>query len=384
VRGRPAQIGRRVLAYVIDGAIAGVIFGIAAVVFVGISFATGGRFSPLVAMGLAYLVVFAWLFVYTFMQGGSGSIGMRLLGLELVHDDGDRLGFGHALGRNIVWAAGSAIVVGPFTPLFDQSPWHRGWHDKFAGAVMTDVRGVPGFEAPPAVPLASPAPPAMPLASPAPPARSLASSAPPPMPQPAAPLVQPAPPAPPLIPQPAAAPASIPAPPFDPSSPDTPSATVVAPPRAPQQPADGPIAFVPGVTASRPPVQPQPPTIAPADVPVDETRLSTGARAFATLVWDDGARHAIYGRTLFGRNPTPETGAHVAPIRDETLSLSKTHFEIGQNDGRVWIADRHSTNGVVVRRGAQTQAAAPGQRVTVYAGDVLEIGDRRITIEVGR
>lgn len=380
--GRPAELGRRVLAYVIDGVVAGIIGGVVASVLMALALATGGQFSPLLAIGGAYLAVIAWFFVYTGMQGGAGSIGMRVLGLELTHIDGDRLGFGRALGRNLVWAGGSAIIVGMFSPLFDQTPWHRGWHDQVSGAVMTDVRGVPA--APPAPAAVPPAPP-MDAGAPHPPAAyapaaSHPVAAPPRPPQPA-----PVPPvAPPADVTPPAGPLAPPAAPFDPAASETPAATVVAPPRQPQPQPDGPIAFVPGVTASRPPAAPTAPPVGPEEVPVDQTRMATGARSFATLVWDDGTRHALYGRTLFGRNPTPETGAHVVPVRDETLSLSKTHFEIGAEDGRVWISDRHSTNGVVVRRGAQSQAATPGGQVTIYAGDVLEIGDRRITVEVGR
>ncbi|WP_314856857.1 FHA domain-containing protein, partial [uncultured Microbacterium sp.] len=119
------------------------------------------------------------------------------------------------------------------------------------------------------------------------------------------------------------------------------------------------------------------------DDPLEQTRLSTGERPVARLVWDDGARQALYGRTLFGRNPAPETGAMVSPVRDETLSLSKTHFELVPGDDRsLWVIDRHSTNGVVIRRGAQSEAVVPGERTRVRMGDVLEFGDRRLTIEV--
>ena len=72
-------------------------------------------------------------------------------------------------------------------------------------------------------------------------------------------------------------------------------------------------------------------------------------------------------------------------MRDETLSLSKTHFELVPGDDRsLWVIDRHSTNGVVVRRGVQHVAATPGERVTLHGGDVLEFGDRHVRIEVPR
>ncbi len=103
--------------------------------------------------------------------------------------------------------------------------------------------------------------------------------------------------------------------------------------------------------------------------------------ALAMLRWDDGTRHAVYARTLFGRNPGPAPGALVVPVRDETLSVSKTHFEIGRDDRGVWVADRSSTNGVVVVRHGLRRALVPEERVLVRAGDVLEVGDRRVTLE---
>jgi hypothetical protein len=132
--------------------------------------------------------------------------------------------------------------------------------------------------------------------------------------------------------------------------------------------ASGVISFVPGVSDADRLDQPAPapapglPTVEVSDAPppvsgapaadrgpvsgagvviesIDETRISTGERPFARLVWDDGTRQALYGRTLFGRNPT-ETGAMVSPVRDETLSLSKTHFELIPDDDRaVWVVD---------------------------------------------
>ena len=147
--------------------------------------------------------------------------------------------------------------------------------------------------------------------------------------------------------------------------------------------------------AATPPAAPVPPAPAPASARhpsvlpdlVDQTRLSTGEKVLARLAWDDGATQAVYGRTLFGRNPVPETGAMVCPIRDETLSLSKTHFELlpapdGDVDPALWVIDRHSTNGVVVRRGAERRPAVPGEPTRVRMGDVLEFGDRQVRIEV--
>lgn len=378
---RPAQLGRRVGAYLIDAAIGMVVLLIAVGVFAGISFGTGGALPLPLAVGLAYLIGLGWFVVYTLMQAGAGSLGMRALGLRLVREGGAaeasaRLGFGRALGRNLVWALGGAIVVGYFSPLFDSSPWHRGWHDRAAGAVMTDIAG------------RSPVPSAA--------ADSGADAAPTSSASALAPTVLPAAPILPVGQAPEIGGWSPPAP---------------APARTTPL-ASGVISFVPGVSDAdrldEPAPAPAPgvPTVAVSDAPppvsvaphaaadpvpggseviesVDETRISTGERPFARLVWDDGTRQALYGRTLFGRNPAPETGAMISPVRDETLSLSKTHFElIPDGDRAVWVVDRHSTNGVAVRRGDDLLPLEPGERTRVRAGDVLVFGDRQVSVEV--
>lgn len=137
----------------------------------------------------------------------------------------------------------------------------------------------------------------------------------------------------------------------------------VMPPRPLAAPAgaDGAIiSFVPGVSAG-----------------------PTGDGSFCTLVWDDGTRQAVYERTRFGRNPAYEAGVRVVAVRDETLSLSKTHFEIGRDDeGVVYVVDRHSTNGVRIVRDGEAADAPVGARVPLRAGDVLELGDRSVRVEV--
>lgn len=440
--GAPAGSGRRVAAYLIDGVIGLVVMGAVAGIVFGVSSATGGRLTAMFVLGGAYAAGFAWFLVYTALQGRSGSIGMRLLRLRLRRNaDGTALGFWRALVRNAVWAVGGAVVVGYFSPLFDRSPWHRGWHDLAAGAVMTDAvepepDPQPADEPEEAVPAPVepsfvPAGPFLPVAETVPPwaddapATDAASSRPDPgddpvisvvpgitraerpAPDAATPLVER------VVPVERAAPVTravsaervvpveraVPTGPGAPGTPAVPGEGVV--PASPVHPAAAgfPGAPVerglpglsgtpvpPGASVVRDvPVAPSGDGSAADDDAVEDTRITTGDRAFAVLVWDDGIRQAVYRRTLFGRNPTAEDGALTAPIRDETLSLSKTHFELGVDDDRtVWIVDRHSTNGVVVRRGVQHVAATPGERVTLHGGDVLEFGDRHVRIEVPR
>lgn len=111
--------------------------------------------------------------------------------------------------------------------------------------------------------------------------------------------------------------------------------------------------------------------------------IRTGVRAL--LAWDDGTRTAVYGRTVFGRDPHRAAGTDAVVLRDETLTLSRTHFELVPLEaGGLAVIDRTSTNGIVVVRGAQGVAAVPGAQTVLRRGDRLELGDRWLVVEVVR
>ncbi|WP_309068799.1 RDD family protein [Microbacterium sp.] len=386
--GTPAPLARRVGAYAIDAAVVPV----AVALWIGIGTLLAGALGSVVIVIFAitaWMLAVAWFFVYTAMQGGHGSIGMRLVKLRLVRlEGGAPLGFGGAFLRNIIWSLGAAIIVGCFSVLFDKSGRRQGWHDKVANAFMRDARPqAPGGSARPG---ATPAP-----VSPAAPAYGGTPSVPAPPAPPAAPpvpapsgeaafggYVPPRPPLPPLIPQ--------PAPPARPAA-------------APAPSGDGLIAFVPGITqdppapAGSPAPQPAAPVIVddeleddtilvrptPAPEPepdVEDTRLVSRTHP-AVLEWDDGTQHTVVERAVFGRNPTAPEGAEAVIVRDETLSLSKTHFEIVVADAGVSVVDHHSTNGVTIVRAGERLTAAPGEAIALEADDALEIGDRIVTFK---
>ncbi|MGV2903655.1 FHA domain-containing protein, partial [Microbacterium sp. AGC62] len=121
------------------------------------------------------------------------------------------------------------------------------------------------------------------------------------------------------------------------------------------------------------------PTPAPADDDLEETRISIPGHRLV-FTWDDGTRIPVSRRTVFGRNPAPEEGVVVVPVRDETLSLSKTHFEAAAETSGGWILDRHSTNGLTLVREGQRISCPAGQRVPIKLGDVIEIGDRVVMV----
>lgn len=418
-----APISRRAVAYVIDALIAG---GLGILLGGGLMLASmlsGGLEASiavlLVGGPVVSLVLLGWFLVYTAMQAGKGSIGMRAQGLRLVSAaDGAPLGFGRTLLRNIIFGLAGAIVVGYFSPLFDGSGRFQGWHDKVAGSLMLDARvagtgwsaaagagsapqttalavpptglstapaapAIPGLPQPMGAPTAAPTP----APSPTPPAPV------PPRPAtPAAPVAEtgsliafvpgitqdaPPRPAPPMEPDldatiqqhpsPSSAPAAPPAPPAPLAT-----ATPPAPPAPPVPPAP-----------AAPPVPPAATTRAAetedADDDLENTRISVPGHRLV-FTWDDGTRVSVSRRTVFGRNPAPEEGATIVSVRDETLSLSKTHFEAAAETSGGWVLDRHSTNGMTIVREGQRIACPAGQRVPVRLGDAIEIGDRIVTI----
>jgi hypothetical protein len=92
----------------------------------------------------------------------------------------------------------------------------------------------------------------------------------------------------------------------------------------------------------------------------------------------------VSGNGLVGRRPMPQPGerfAHLVQVVDRGLSVSKTHLEFGEHDGQLWVADRFSSNGTVVRRpGEDGVRCEPGRRVLVPRGSRVEIGEQAFTV----
>ncbi len=377
-----APISRRAIAYVIDAFIqtALVFVLIGAVIVTATVVGPQGMLTALLIGGIiAALLILGWLVIYTLMQAGRGSIGMRAQGLRLATATGDaRLGFGRALLRNIVFWAACAIVVGYFTPLFDGSGRFQGWHDKAAGALMLKANAD----------VAS----AQTAKTDAAPAMTKADAA-----APTSADIAPAPQAPATRPAPAPAPAPSSAPPVASTDQGALIAFVPGVSRSFAAREDAPVAQTgvdeldatvqapPAATAAPPapsrpdPAAPSPAPVAPEPDDIEDTRISIPGHRLV-FTWDDGTRTSVSRRTIFGRNPTPEDGAVIVSVRDETLSLSKTHFEAAAEASGGWVRDRQSTNGMTLVRDGQRIACPAGQRVTVRLGDAIEIGDRIVTI----
>src|SRR4029079_19131741 len=63
--------------------------------------------------------------------------------------------------------------------------------------------------------------------------------------------------------------------------------------------------------------------------------------------------------------------------------VSRAHLEIRRVDGRVFIIDRHSRNGVAIRAAGQNQLLriAPWQAIVRLTGKSVRIGSRSLRLE---
>jgi hypothetical protein len=103
-----------------------------------------------------------------------------------------------------------------------------------------------------------------------------------------------------------------------------------------------------------------------------------------TLQFSTGESFTVQGTGLVGRAPAPQPGDSIdllVRIIDPGKSVSKTHLEFGQEDGHLWISDRWSGNGTVLRPpAAVAKRCEPGKRVRVPRGSRVEIGEQFFTV----
>jgi hypothetical protein len=118
----------------------------------------------------------------------------------------------------------------------------------------------------------------------------------------------------------------------------------------------------------------------PADVPARPHMTPRFVLTFST-----GEVRTVFGTGLIGRRPLPQPGEsfdQLVQIADRSLSVSKTHLEFGEHDGVLWIADRFSANGTVVRRPDDgALRCEPGRRYLVPRGSRVELAEQFFAVE---
>ncbi len=125
----------------------------------------------------------------------------------------------------------------------------------------------------------------------------------------------------------------------------------------------------------------------PASAPGSTSAPAAGEPAPSArfvLTFTTGEVVSVQGTGLVGRRPLAEPGEsfdHLVQIVDRGLSVSKTHLEFGEHEGDLWVADRFSANGTVVRRpGEHGVRCEPGRRILVPRGSRVEIGEQAFTV----
>ncbi|GAA1748422.1 zinc-ribbon domain-containing protein [Agromyces humatus] len=102
------------------------------------------------------------------------------------------------------------------------------------------------------------------------------------------------------------------------------------------------------------------------------------------LKFSTGETRTVSGNGLIGRRPLPQPGEHydhLVQIADRTLSVSKTHLEFGEHEGTLWVADRFSANGTVVRRPDDgALRCEPGRRYLVPRGSRVELAEQSFVV----
>jgi hypothetical protein len=121
----------------------------------------------------------------------------------------------------------------------------------------------------------------------------------------------------------------------------------------------------------------------PAAGPGEPTAPTSTSPRFV-LAFSTGETRTVFGTGLIGRKPLPQPGEafdHLVQIADRTLSVSKTHVEFGQHDGVLWVADRFSGNGTIVRRPDDgALRCEPGRRYLVPRGSRVELAEQSFTV----
>ncbi|SKA96706.1 Uncharacterized membrane protein YckC, RDD family [Agreia bicolorata] len=393
----PANYGRRVVAFLIDGAFGGLLTSIIALPILWIvaaSVAPGSTFE-LAGLPSALITLASGLYplAMVVLQAFTGfSFGKRIMGLRIVKVEAlVRPGLGRMLLRGVIVGASNIVVgIGPLlvylSPLWDQTKRLRGWHDRLSGTWVIDVTKGPNPLAKNAGEIIDDVPAVEKSRRPAAAPGAPAASAPPaPMPVPQAPVA--APPAPPAPPVPTFA---VPANPDVPSYPFASASGAPAAPSVPVEPVEPVAPAAPaGPIEAIPSFDPLPPF---GGEDLDGTKLSNSVPKQAlptgtvTLLFDTGESYVIAGHGVLGRDPVSPYGApgdQLVQVAGDTRSISKTHLEFEVQAGSIWVTDRRSTNGsAIVRADGVESPITPGQRMTLRSGDRVRIGTRVFTLTV--
>ena len=109
------------------------------------------------------------------------------------------------------------------------------------------------------------------------------------------------------------------------------------------------------------------------------------AKTSYTLTLSTGETLEVSANGLIGRMPQPSAGeqfAHLVIVTDPSRSVSKTHLEFGFDGEHLWVLDRNSGNGSIIREfGKIPRRAEPGRQYLVPRGTRIDMGETQLTID---
>jgi hypothetical protein len=121
-----------------------------------------------------------------------------------------------------------------------------------------------------------------------------------------------------------------------------------------------------------------------SESPTDAPAVLESSSPRFVLRFVSGEVRVVFGTGLIGRRPLPQPGEefdHLVQVVDPTRSVSKTHLEFGVHDESLWIADRFSGNGTILRRtGEADLRCEPGRRHLVPRGSVVVMAEQAFTV----
>jgi len=400
---RPAGLGRRFLAVLVDQVLVLVLGGgvvLVAALRAALDLRTGAGQVPAVPVPLLVggtvlalaVTVAQWL-----VHGRRGwTVGRMLLGIRTVDVHSRRpVGAGRVLVRGLVVAAGAlACAVGQYvvllSPLLDRTGRRRGWHDRAVDAeVLRVVPATAGRAA--AVPASARRGRSAATGraagpdddAPFRPAGTEGAA-----PVPDAPTPSPSPSAPSASAPSASAPSAEAGDNAGARPTTTPAGGLVLAPLDPQRAA-------PDLDTRAVPVVRATPTLAFGLAPeLELTRpappradVEPGPRAGGRVrglrvALDDGRVLTVERLALVGRNPSPGPDVQVVRVVDPSRSVSKTHLQLAVDGaGGSWVVDRGSTNGTVVTLPDGGQVVCRVDHpVRLREGAVVVFGDRSLRV----
>ena len=142
-RAPVAGIGRRIIAFIVDG--------VAIVLVYVLAFALGATIAVVASSALGSAISVVLLILYMLVSAATLGVAGRTFGasiLRLVVVDANRrtpIGFSRALLRGIVLGPGLVTWLGALLLLIstiglDRSGKRRGWHDRLARTIVLDGR----------------------------------------------------------------------------------------------------------------------------------------------------------------------------------------------------------------------------------------------------